>query len=121
MSRRSARRLIPWVILVGLSLGKLLASQDIEESGSPMSAAELVQLFGSSVVLIQVELANDQIQTGSGFFVAPKGVVATSLHLLDGAKSVLVRIEGERFEATGVRTFDLERDLSRRPRPGSGD
>lgn len=112
MSRRSAWWSTPWATFLVLSSAAVLASQDTEEPASPMTAAEVVQLFGSSVVLIQAELPNDETLTGSGFFVDPGGGVATSLHLVDNARSLVVRFEGGRFEARSVRAFDIERDLA---------
>lgn len=112
MSAGTARWMVPWAILVGLWSTTLLASQAAEEPPRPLSATEVAQLFGSSVVLIQAELADDQTQIGSGFFVAAEGVVVTSLHLLDGARSASVQVDGERFPLQSVRAFDLDRDLA---------
>lgn len=111
-ARTSARWLIPWAILLGLPSGSALAPQNSEDSHKPMLAAEVVRRFGSSVVLVQAELPNGQTSIGSGFVASTGGVVATSLHLLDTASALQVRIGGERFEVVRVRAFDVERDLA---------
>ena len=77
-----------------------------------MGVSDVARRFGSSVVLIEAEFPGGLTHTGSGFLVSPGGAVATSLHLVDGARSLTVRIEGERFEAGHVRAFDIEQDLA---------
>ncbi len=116
-------RLNPPIALLAVGLGVCIpaalsaqataqAAQTNESSDKPMGAAEVAKRFGSSVVLILAELPSGRTPTGSGFFVAPEGVIATSLHLLDGARSLLVAVEGERIESVRVRVFDVERDLA---------
>lgn len=108
---KSLAWLIGAPVLLGLVWSGRIAAQEEEESMSSLSAAEVVQIFGSSVVLIQAEQPNGKTAVGSGFFVELGGVIATSLHVVDGAESVVIRIEGERFEANHFLAFDIERDL----------
>ena len=101
-----------WPALAIFCAAAALPAQQPEEEPGPLTAAEVVRLYGSSVVLIRAELPADQERLGSGFFVSPDGVVATSLHLLEGATAATVRVGGRSWELSRVRAFDLGRDLA---------
>src|SRR5687767_7584946 len=78
------------------------------------SARQLAQQAFRSVVLIAIEDANGQPSSlGSGFFVRD-GVVATSLHVLEGASKGFAKLVGGKrtYDITGVVAVDPRRDLA---------
>jgi len=78
------------------------------------SAAVVAKLVFPSVVLIETKDASGKpLSLGSGFFVTPN-IVATNLHVLDGAGTATVKIVSKKgvFNVSGVVGFDAERDLA---------
>lgn len=112
---RPLRLGVCWVIVLALIQGVATtaasSAQGNDTLQEPLTATQVAQQFGPSVVLIEAEFPGGQTYTGSGFFVSSQRTIATSLHLVDGAKSITVRIEGKRFDANHIRAFDVEQDL----------
>jgi len=51
--------------------------------------------------------------TGSGFIVEPTGAIVTSLHVIEGATTVSVKLaNGDVYDRATVRAFDRRRDLA---------
>ena len=77
-----------------------------------LSPQEIVQIAGDSVVLIEVQ-GNAGSTQGTGFLVNSNGSIATCLHVIDGATSIVVSLrDGTRVEEVAVRAFDVQSDLA---------
>ncbi len=103
------RRTILWAGVFAWLVSSVAVAQ---EENPPLAADEVADLFSSSVVLVQATTRDGSAQSGSGFFVSEDGLLATSLHVLDGAVSLAVVAEGTRYENVAVRAFDVEGDLA---------
>ena len=79
-----------------------------------LTARQIAQNAFSSVVLLVMEDANGQpVSLGSGFFVMDD-VIATNLHVIEGAASGYVKIVGQKikYEIAGLVLADYQRDLA---------
>jgi len=91
----------------------LIAVFSIVRSAGAQSRQQVAQAALPSVVLLVMEDANGQeISLGSGFFIAD-GVVATNLHVIEGATRGYGRIRGEKtnHDITGTLAIDAQRDI----------
>ena len=68
--------------------------------------------FGSTVLLVMEDANGQTLSLGSGFFVRD-GVIASNLHVIEGAASGYAKLVGQRtkHEVEGVTALDPERDL----------
>lgn len=100
---------ILWAVVLCLSFPPPATAQ----TGNPeLEAQEVAELFSPSVVLVQATTGTGSVSSGSGFFVSEDGVLATALHVLDGAESIVVVADGVRYERVSVRGFDVDSDLA---------
>ena len=79
-----------------------------------MTVEELAALARPSVVVITV-LGRDGKEegVGSGFVVAPDGLIATSLHVIGEARPIFVEFaNGQRYEARSIQAWDRKLDLA---------
>lgn len=79
-------------------------------TGRSRSAEDIARSVRQAVVLIEVQGAEEGI--GTGFFVADS-LVATSLHVVEGATGISVTLEGgQTIDGARVIAYDRERDLA---------
>ncbi len=125
----------------GLTATAILVVVSIATGLPPANAqSDLSKVFDEinpSVLTVSVFDGNGrQISHGSGFVVDTNGIVATSLHVVQGAKVIrLTSIDDEEFGVDGVLRLDQEWDVAllktghlplkalpwhRQARPGSG-
>lgn len=77
------------------------------------TAREIAQKSFPSVVMLLMEDSSAQpLSLGSGFFVR-EGIVATTLHVIEGAAKGYVKIVGQKqkYEVAGIVGIDSKRDL----------
>lgn len=77
------------------------------------TAREIAQNSFPSVVMLMMEDANGQpLSLGSGFFLR-EGIVATNLHVIEGAVRGYAKIVGQKskYDIRGIVGIDAERDL----------
>jgi S1-C subfamily serine protease len=103
VSRRCSRVVYVAYILSCFSLSTAPAQ-------TPRQIAE--KTFPSVVVLLMEDSQGQPLSLGSGFFVRP-GVIATNLHVAEGAKRGYAKLTGQkkRFEIAGVVGIDRKQDL----------
>ncbi|MBW3540547.1 MAG: trypsin-like peptidase domain-containing protein, partial [Planctomycetes bacterium] len=97
-----------------LSDAKPLAPDEPADDGQRVtySLTELIRHVEPSVVSVNVKSADGE-GNGSGFVIDRDGIVATNMHVIDGATSVeVVFADGTRFPVTGVLKFDEARDIA---------
>ncbi len=85
------------------------------------NARAIAQAAFPSVVLIALEDANGQpVSLGSGFFVR-ENILATNLHVIEGASRGYVKLVGKapRYKIDGVVAVDARRDLALLSAPGA--
>jgi hypothetical protein len=89
------------------AIGPLYAFQ------ATLSVPRIARSVSPSVVLITTcDQRGNPLTYGSGFVVAPDGLIATSLHVVEGAHAASVTIaDGGTYEALGVAEFDRRSDL----------
>lgn len=98
--------LISFVIIFGLLLAP--------SSSQAQTARQIAQNAFPSVVILVMEDANGQpVSLGSGFFVK-NDIIATNLHMLEGASRGYVKIVGQKhkYEIAGIVGIDTQRDLA---------
>jgi|GEM_PF-3409152 len=105
-----------WFLAPALALTACSAvlgeSLDGENAAEPIPLPVLVQNCSPSVVLIQVQLSGANGQ-GSGVIVDPTGKVLTCHHVIDGARSVLIKTwNGGFFPSEGVLGLNPSADLA---------
>ena len=68
--------------------------------------------FGSTVLLVMEDANGQTLSLGSGFFVRD-GVIASNLHVIEGAASGYAKLVGQKtkYEVEGVTALDPERKL----------
>jgi S1-C subfamily serine protease len=74
----------------------------------------LTQTARRSVVVITVQ-GRDGLQQGlgSGFIVAPDGLIATNLHVIGEARPIAVQTaDGKKYDVTAVEAYDRPLDLA---------
>lgn len=83
-------------------------------SASAQSSRQIAASTFPSVVLLVMEDENGQpVSLGSGFFVK-NGLIATNLHVIEGASSGYAKLIGKKkkYEIKGVAGIDKQRDLA---------
>ena len=78
------------------------------------SIADLAELAGPSIAYIEAsdDFYGDYYWFGSGFVVSENGVIVTNYHVLDGATSVLIEINGQVYEDIQVLAYNENWDLA---------
>jgi len=87
---------------------------------TPLSPEEIAEKAFPSVVLLVMQDKNRQpISLGSGFLV-DENIIATNLHILDGASRGYAKLVGqeEKYEVEGALAVDSKRDLALLRTPG---
>lgn len=80
--------------------------------GAELSATELYYMYATSVVEIHTE-AEGGGSLGSGFFCDDKGTVITNYHVIENnAAAKIYLITGEEYEVTGVKGYDIKKDVA---------
>ena len=89
------------LVLLGVSTAQ---AQNVQEIAK--------RAFGSTVLLVMEDANGQTLSLGSGFFVRD-GVIASNLHVIDGAASGYAKLVGQKtkHEVEGVTALDPERDL----------
>lgn len=78
-----------------------------------LTVVEMAQHSAESVVVIQVKpRVRGPLRQASGFVVDPAGAIATCLHVLDGAESIVVKVGRKKFSQVVVAGFDAEKDVA---------
>lgn len=89
-----------------------LQQQDSDDS-TRLSVPEIAANAKSSFVSIRGYVGGENISTGSGFVVRQDGVLVTNLHVLQGAKSLQVKVaSGEIYDRVYILNVDERRDLA---------
>jgi hypothetical protein len=103
----TVRRLLITVLAVGLvGCG---AKQPASHARAKLSPREI--FAKSKPAIVRIEAGGDRI--GTGFAVDAKGVIATNLHVVAGAKEINVQLaDGTKYEVKRVDAIDLDRDLA---------
>ena len=74
----------------------------------PSSQADVYKAAAPATVLIKTDRGG-----GSGFIVSPTGLVATSLHVIDGARAVTIKlISGEIYDTVSLVAKDDRKDIA---------
>lgn len=85
-----------------------------------LSPTEIARQAAPAVVSIKA-LAPSRDVIGSGFIVDPSGTIITNLHVIQGAKSVAVKLAtGDIYDEVKIRSFDARKDLAVLQVPGYG-
>lgn len=68
--------------------------------------------FGSTVLLVMEDASGQPLKIGSGFIVR-KGIIASNLHVVEGAANGYVKLVGKRkkYDIEGISAVDSQRDL----------
>jgi hypothetical protein len=91
------------ISVVGLAAMLLQAS---------LTPADIVKRVGPTVVVIRSAKASGE-GTASGFIVESSGAIVTSLHVIEGARAVAVKLaNGDVYDRITVRAFDARKDLA---------
>lgn len=95
-----------------LVIGVCLVCFSVVEAGAQEGLSALAERSSGAVVLLQIfDLANRQVGSGSGFFVAPDRVVSNR-HVVEGAHRVVaVLADSTEVEITGLLASDDLNDL----------
>lgn len=83
-------------------------------SAACQSAVEVAKAaFDSTVLLVMEDSAGQPLQIGSGFIVEP-GIIATNMHVTEGASSGYAKFIGKKkkFDLLGTVAFNPARDLA---------
>ena len=98
---------------IGLILALLVLAVS-PAKGATYSAKEIAASNRDKVLMIATYDADGQpLMIGSGFFVSDDGVFASNCHVIDGARSVRVKLPGSTnvYEVSHVVGYDAEADL----------
>lgn len=80
---------------------------------SPLSPAEIYRLAAPAVFYIEVfDRDGDRGRTGSGFFISECGMAVTNHHVMNGAVSAHIVVDGETFDITGIFDYSWGKDLA---------
>jgi len=114
MTRRELFRSVIVVVLifqVGGSAGQQSRAQSTGTSIQPKDIAK--RAFPSVVMVLVDDKKGQPLAIGSGFFIAP-GLVATNLHVIEGAGSAKIRLIGRKdiLRVTGTAGIDARHDLA---------
>lgn len=99
------------VLIFSIIIVSLLLAPSLSQA---LTARQIAQNAFPSVVLLVMEDANGQpVSLGSGFFVKDD-IVATNLHVIEGAARGYVKIVGQKtkYEIAGLVFTDTRRDLA---------
>ena len=91
----------------------ILVAPVVDAAAQTQSAQQIARQAFQSVVLLAMEDANGQpVSLGSGFFVR-EGVIATNLHVVEGAARGYAKLVGQKskFDIAGSVGIDTQRDL----------
>ena len=92
-----------------IRLGALLLLLAVSGAGRAQDFSKLIARVSPAVAVI----ADDEAGSGSGFVVAPDGVIVTSLHVIARMRHPRVTLgAGQSFDRFKVQAYDLERDLA---------
>ena len=90
----------------------LLSSPDSSAADAQPSAEKLVEMVMPTIVAIRAETP-DGVSAGTGFIVESSGVIVTNLHVIEGARRVVVKLHsGEQYSKVMVASYDEGRDLA---------
>lgn len=98
------------VLIFSIIIVSLLLAPSLSQA---LTARQIAQNAFPSIVLLVMEDANGQpVSLGSGFFLMDD-IVATNLHVIEGAASGYVKIVGQKtkYEIAGLVFADYQRDL----------
>lgn len=86
----------------------------VVEVNLPQDITKLVEENDKLVaLLIMVDKGGNKISTGSGFLVAPGGILATNYHVIEGAMGGVVKFPGDLiYVIRSVEAVDPEKDLA---------
>ena len=103
------RTITGWIGLL-CAAAPVFFGANASEALTPQEIAR--RAFGSTVLLVMEDANGQPLSLGSGFFVGD-GVVASNLHVVEGASRGYAKIIGQRakHQIEGVTAIDAERDL----------
>jgi len=78
-----------------------------------MTVAELVKSVKPAVVYVATfDAGGQQEGLGSGFVVDASGIVVTNLHVIQGARALAVKVDGEIYDKVEILEYDARRDIA---------
>jgi hypothetical protein len=78
-----------------------------------MTVAELVKTVKPAVVYVATfDASGQQEGLGSGFVVDASGIVVTNLHVIQGARALAVKVDGEIYDKVEILEYDARRDIA---------
>jgi len=103
------KRIFPHITLIGILLVLTLFGCTYKKV---MSVEEIAE-YSNGVVYLEVQLAGKDQASGSGFFIAPDGILITNSHVIEGAVSVTVHLEdGTSYIDPIVLGYDTTLDIA---------
>jgi hypothetical protein len=103
------RRLLIVVLAVGLVGAACGARQPAAHGKAKLTAREI--FARAKPAIVRIEAAGDRV--GTGFVLDARGVIATNLHVVAGAKQIKVQVlDGSTYDVKRVDAIDLDRDLA---------
>lgn len=114
MSRvRVALNLVSVVFLLACGCGPSGKKVEGPAAGGPLNAAQIAEKALPSVVLIEVVRHDGERGLGTGFVIWADGRIATSRHVIAGAKFAVVTLhDGRKFDNVEVSSEDEAHDLA---------
>ena len=83
------------------------------EEGKKMTGEEVYNLANPSTVEIIAVISDQYGSLGTGFYIDDHGTIVTNYHVIDQAKSAIIRTsDGTEYNIDGVTGYDTEMDLA---------
>jgi S1-C subfamily serine protease len=97
-----------------LFLALLVVIDAMGQTAVPKSPAEIAKEQAQAIVVIeQLDESGNVIGQGSGFIVTPGGAVVTTLHVIQGAATLRVKLpSGDVYKTSDIVDFDELKDLA---------
>ena len=83
------------------------------EEGGKLTGEEIFDRVNPSTVEIIAVVSDQYASLGTGFYIDNDGTIATNYHVIDQAKSAIIKgSDGTEYEVVGVRGYDPDMDLA---------
>jgi len=111
-----------WWALEARVDGEVAGSHSFEiiaKERPPLAARPLLDIndlyqraLSASVFIEKLDAGSQRLGVGSGFRLAPEGLVVTAFHLIDGATTLRVSAGGRQFTVESILAWDRRRDFA---------